>query len=392
MTRSSLAAAAVAALILILPLSGFQCGSSEMTTAKLAVHNNNLEKADSSFMKEVEKNPTNAEAWYLLGDVRRQRGNYTGMMEAFKQSLSISKEFEPKIRDEKTAAWGLTLNEAVNAYNKGATLLQDPARKDSASAYFKKAIDAYKIALTINPDSQVTYRNIAAAEHVTGNFDDEIGYLQKALTIKKDPHISSALINAYIQKAEDAKKAGKNAEASESFDHAIKAMTEQRAENPSDDELMNSMIGVYIDAGRSKEALPLIKESVEKDPKNKTNQNNLGLLLYNEENYKEAIPHFDAAVALDSTFEEALRNGAVASMKLGAKMKEAADSASKGKGSSDKSYLAHFKHAVVLLEKLTSLKPANPDFLEALASAYGNAGMFKQAEAALKKVDKLRGK
>jgi tetratricopeptide (TPR) repeat protein len=392
MKRSSLTLAALIALILLVTLSGFQCGSSEMTTAKLAYSQHNLEKADSSFMKEVEKNPTNAEAWYFLGRVRLERGNYAGMAEAFKQSLSVSQEFAPKINDDKKYAWGQSLNDGVTAYNKYVTISKDPAAKDSAAPYLQKAVTAYKLALAINPDSLITYRNLAVAEHLSGNFDEEIGYLQKALAIRKDPQISSSLINAYIQKAEDAKKSGKTAEATESFDKAIAAMTEQRAANPSDDELMGTMINVYIDAGRAKDALPLIKEAVTKDPKNKVYQNDLGLLLFNQENYEEAIQHFDAAVAADSMFEDALRNGAVASMKLGAKMKEAADAKSKGKAAVDKAYVDKFKHAVVLLEKLTSLKPNNPDFFEALASAYGNAGMFKQAEAALKKVDALKGK
>src|ERR1043166_128455 len=133
--------------------------------------------------------------------------------------------------------------------------------------------------------------------------------------------------------------------------------------------------------------MPLIKEAVDKDPKNKVYQNDLGLLLLDQGNMEEAISHFDAAVAADSSYDQALRNGSVAYTKLGAEMKEEAEAKSKGKGETDKSYIPKFKKAVILLEKLVSLKPDNADFLEALASAYGNAGMFKQAEAAIKKVD-----
>lgn len=392
MKRVMLIPAAVAALTLLLTLTGFQCGSSEMTTAKLAYSQKNLPKADSSFMKEVEKNPANGEAWYYLGMVRLERGNYAGMVEAFKQSLSVSNEFEPKIIDAKKYAWGQMLNAGVNHYNTSVTLAKDAATKDSSDLYRQKAIEEYKLALQINPDSVITYQNLAVAQHVSGDYDGEIANLEKALTIRKDPQLSSSLINAYIQKAEDAKKAGKTAEATEGFNRAIAALSDQIKQNPGDEELLRTQINLYIEAGRSMDALPLIKEAVAKDPKNKVYQNNLGLLLLDQGNVDEAIQHFDAAVAVDSTYDQALRNGAVAYMKTGVKMKEDAEAKAKNKGVVDKSYMQKFKKAVVLLEKLNSLKPDNADFLEALASAYGNAGMFKQAEAAMKKSDSLRRK
>ncbi|HEY6190948.1 MAG TPA: tetratricopeptide repeat protein [Bacteroidota bacterium] len=392
MKRAWLIPAACAALALYLTVTGFQCGSSEMTTAKLAYSQKNLDKADSSFMKEVEKNPANGEAWYFLGRVRLEKGNYTGMAEAYKQSLSVSKEFEPKIIEDKKYVWGITLNQGVNFFNRSQTLRKDPAAKDSADLYLQKSISAYKMALVVNPDSVITYQNMAVAQHLSGNYDDEIATLQKALSIRKDPPLAASLINAYIQKAEESKKNGKTAEAAEGFNQAITALTEQRAANPGDDEMMGTLINLYIEAGRTKDAMPLIKEAVDKDPKNKVYQNDLGLLLLDQGNMEEAISHFDAAVAADSSYDQALRNGSVAYMKLGAKMKEEAEAKSKGKGETDKSYIPKFKKAVILLEKLVSLKPDNADFLEALASAYGNAGMFKQAEAAIKKVDVLRGK
>jgi tetratricopeptide (TPR) repeat protein len=304
----------------------------------------------------------------------------------------LSKEFEPKIIEDKKYVWGITLNQGVNFFNRSQTLRKDPAAKDSADLYLQKSISAYKMALVVNPDSVITYQNMAVAQHLSGNYDDEIATLQKALSIRKDPPLAASLINAYIQKAEESKKNGKTAEAAEGFNQAITALTEQRAANPGDDEMMGTLINLYIEAGRTKDAMPLIKEAVDKDPKNKVYQNDLGLLLLDQGNMEEAISHFDAAVAADSSYDQALRNGSVAYMKLGAKMKEEAEAKSKGKGETDKSYIPKFKKAVILLEKLVSLKPDNADFLEALASAYGNAGMFKQAEAAIKKVDVLRGK
>ncbi len=382
----------IGVLAVWLIITGFQCGSSEMTTAKLAYSQHNLEKADSSFAKEVEKNPANAEAWYYLGRVRLDRGNYAGMIEAYKQSLAAGKEFEPRIIEDKKFAWAQMLNKGVGYHNRSVSMEKDPSLKDSAADYRKMAIDTYKLAIQINPDSSITYQNLAVDEHLSGNYDEEIVYLKKALETKQSPELTMMVINAYIQKAENAKKAGKTTEAAENFNQAIAAMTAARAANPGDEEMLGTLINVYIEAGRTKDALPLIKEAVEKDPKNKVYQNDLGLLLLDQQNYEEAVRHFDAAIAADSTFDQGLRNGAVAYMKLGQKMKEEAEAKAGPKGKVDKSYVEKFKRAVVLLEKLNSLKPNQTDFLEALATAYANAGMYKQAEAKMKAADALRKK
>ena len=56
-----------------LSFTGFQCGSAESTSAKLYIQRGDLEAAEASLKKEVDKNPANAEAWWLLGHTRVDR-------------------------------------------------------------------------------------------------------------------------------------------------------------------------------------------------------------------------------------------------------------------------------------------------------------------------------
>ena len=391
MKRSSLVGVFLLIIVISLNLTGFQCSSSELTTAKLAINQNNLPKADTSLTKEVEKNPQNAEAWYLLGRVKLLLGDYQKMEESFDKSLGVSREFEPKIIDDKKYAWQQTLNQGVGYYNKSVS-----ASPDSAIAYRKQAVEAYKLSILINPDSAITYQNLAVAYHTLGNYDDEIANYKKGLERKKDPVFQTAIINAYIQKAEEAKKSGNAQTASESFAAAIAALTEARAADPSNPDLLGTLINLYIEAGKAQDAMPLMKEAVEKDPKNKVYQNDLALLLLQSDRIPEAIEHFNAAIATDSSYDQALQNGAVAYMKLGIKMKEEAGAkaaASKIKDAPvDKSYVEQFKKAVVLLEKLQTVKKDDANVLDALATAYGNAGMFKKAEETVKRADAVRKK
>lgn len=368
-------------------LTGFQCGSTEMTSAKLYIQRSDWVNAEKSLEKEVAKNPANAEAWYNLGFARYQMKKYDGMLDAFDQSLKAGSEFAKNISDAKMSAWAQSFNTGVSFQNKMVT-----ASKDSLSILGKEAVDCYQVAVKINPDSASTYQNLAALYHTLGQADDEISTWQKAREKKNDPVFTTYLIKALIARSEDDRAKGDTVSSKKYMDKAITEVQGALNNQPDDPDLLATMINLYIEAGRVNEAMPYIRKQVEKNPANKIAQNNLGLLLLQSDNFDEAIQHFDAALNVDSVYEEALRNGAVAYMKLGEKMK---DEATKNAGKNtpvDKAYTEKFKQAVVLLERLVRSKPDNADFWDALATAYGNAGMFKDAERAVRKADSIRKK
>lgn len=388
MTRLYPVVCALILLLVSLTLTGFQCSSSELTTAKLALNQNNVPKADTALTREVEKNPQDGEAWYLLGRVKLMQGDYGKMAEAFSKSLAVTKEFEPKIAEDRKYVWGKNLNEGVVQYNRSIS-----APPESAVTYRQKAVELYKNAILAIPDSAIAYQNLAVAQHALGNYDDEIANYRLAMARKNDPSLETGVINAYLMKAQQAKKAGNAQSTDENYNAAIAELTKSRMADPSNADLLGTLINVYIEAGKAADAMPLIKEAVEKDPRNKVYQNDLGLLLLQTNDVEGAIQHFDAAVTIDSAYDQALQNGAVAYMKMGAKMKEEADAtAAKTKGNTDKSYVDKFKHAVVLLEKLDMVKPNDNGVLEALATAYGNAGNYKKAEETLKRADAAKKK
>ena len=105
---------------------------------------------------------------------------------------------------------------------------------------------------------------------------------------------------------------------------------------------------------------------------------------------EEAIPHFDAAIKSDSSFESAWIDLASTHMKLGKKLKDEQNAESKKDNS--KAIVDHFKKAAVCYEKLTQLKKDYPDYWEYLGSAYANAGMIDKAKKAIEKSDALRKK
>ena len=379
---------ALAILCSSITFMGFQCGSAETTSAKLYIQRKDFPAAEKALMKEVEKNPANAEAWYILGDVRREMGDIKGMMAAFDASLKINNEFQKRITDSKLNVWGTRINLGVQKYNASKSV-----SADSSKMFLEAAVSAYNDALLVNPDSAITYQNLAVAHIAMGNTDSSIVYLKASLARKNDPTFWTFLINAYVMKAADAKKAGNKAESDKYFNDAISALTEARKTDPEDVALLATLINVYIEAGRAVEAMPYIKEAVEKDPTNKVFQNDLGLLLLQTNDTPGAIEHFDAAIAVDPAYTDALRNGAIALMRMGQKEKEAAMSKPDPKsGNVDKSYQKTFMKAAGYLEKYLAIKPEDANVWQALATAYGGADNTKKAGEALKKADALEKK
>ena len=377
--------------LLVLVFSGFQCGSTEMTTAKLNMQRYEWDAAERNLAKEVSKNPTNAEAWFFLGKSRAFLEKYQGMVEALDQCMKLTTEYNTQIfKDIKMPTWARNFNEGLGWHNKIAT-----GPKDSASFYTQRAIDKYKMALVINPDSAQTYQNLAALYSSIPDYDNEILYLKESLKRKPSSDLSTQLINTYITKGQASKAKGDTTTCKQCYDLAIVELTKARQTDPDNEDLLSTMINLYIETNRTKEAMPLIQEAVDKNPSNKVLQNDLGLLYMDEARFPEALEHFEAALKSDDMYDQALRNGAVVTMKIGQQMKDKAEAAANSqKDNIDKSYQEKFKKAADMLNRLLKSEKAasDPVVWDALATAYGNAGMYKEATQAIEKADSLRKK
>lgn len=378
-------------------LTGFQCGSAELTSAKLYLQNKDFASAERALQKEVDKNPNNTEAWYLLGQSRLQLGNFAGAMDAMNSALKTpgEKEYETRINDSRRYAWSQSLNAGVGCYNRSVG-----APKDSVASLLKCAVDNYRVAISILPDSVVSYRNLAVAQRAAGDGAGEIATLKEGISHGRSADLYLQLINAYLQKAQTAEAKGSKQEAAASYADALTAVGEARKLQPDDAELLGMLIDLYVRLGRASEAKPFINEAIAKDPGNKIYQYNMGVLLMQEDTVThtdslvDAIRHFEAALSIDPTYAVAVQNIAVAHMKLGDRIKKENQDAG-GKKETDKSYLDHFKKASEYFQQLINLNDANkanPDYWDYLASAYANAGMVKKAEEAIKTADGLRKK
>jgi tetratricopeptide (TPR) repeat protein len=176
---------------------GYQCGSPEFTGAKVYITQKNYKEAIRMLEIEVKKNPTNEEAWYFLGSLRGDEGNYKAMNKAFAEVLKLSNKHASEIRAIRYNHWGQNLNAGVGCLEK--------ASSDSAQ-YFNKALNSFTRSIEAWPDTALTYRYLAYAYYNKGEYNSALTAFQQAWDMGKDVESIKRAGRIYIMKGDDHKK------------------------------------------------------------------------------------------------------------------------------------------------------------------------------------------
>ena len=176
---------------------GFQCGSPDFEGAKVKEQGNNFPEAAKLYEKEVQKNPTNYEAWFRLGRIRGlQLNDFVGMNQAFNESEKLSKEFSNDIRALRGHFWVQFVNSGVTYKNR--------ASIDSLQ-FYDKAIQDYKTACTIWPDTSVTYLYLADAYKAKHDIDSAIISMTKAWDMDHSNDAYKSIGRLYVQQGLEGK-------------------------------------------------------------------------------------------------------------------------------------------------------------------------------------------
>jgi len=129
------------------------CSSAEQTTGMLAYQQGDYAKAEQEFMKELNRNPSNEEAWFYLGASRLFLNKYKEAEEAFTQYRKIGKN---SYKDQIEDAW-------VKRYNSGADKFEAAQKgktPDEQVKLFNEAVDEFKVCLILLPDSAFVQKYI----------------------------------------------------------------------------------------------------------------------------------------------------------------------------------------------------------------------------------------
>jgi len=121
---------------------GFQCASPEMSTARNAFKQKDYQKARLALEKVVAAEPTNCEAWMLLGDANQNLNDTDGMVAAYAKARAC-----PDVRPEQQSRMSLTLynawvgeyNGAIASFNKYVET-KDRSELDVATTHLERAL------------------------------------------------------------------------------------------------------------------------------------------------------------------------------------------------------------------------------------------------------------
>ncbi|NUQ81460.1 MAG: tetratricopeptide repeat protein [Bacteroidetes bacterium] len=345
-------------------------GSKEMTSAKLYIQQKQLDKALSSVNAEIAKNPTNAEAYYYKGIILYDMKETVKMAAAFREGLKVG--FKP---EQKKDAEARIQNGWANEINNGTKLVQ--TAEENPENYLK-AIEKFKIAAEIQPDSALTYQYIAIAQFNAKLYNEVPASVQTYIGKK---HEDEAILNLAVQ-------AYKNLS---DYNSAIAFLEKYKSSKyVTQNYLYETIAQTYIDAGRADDALKAFMDASDANPSNEVMKYNVGVLLLNKDSYEESVKYFEGALAIRPDYKEASYNLGVAYLRLGKKRQDAIEEAyskekdrkKKEKIAQDKSHLDYFKKALPYLEAVKDSRTDDVVFWTVLGQVYTALGMNDKAKEA----------
>jgi tetratricopeptide (TPR) repeat protein len=379
----------VLALFTALIFSGFQCSSTELTSAKLYIQQKNYDKALNTLHKEVAKNPKSDEGWYLLGNVYGELGKFDSLVIAYDKSLAVSKKYESEINQSKMYYWANSFNAGVSYFQRG----NKATDKDSIKIYYDKSIDAFTTGTRLEPDSADTFKNLAFVYMSAGKNEEAIEPLKKLVQLNNELDGYKYLGQIYYTLGTMSKSAYSTSNdvadslaANKYFNDAVDILEKGTKLYPNDSDLLKTLSASYVDVGKSDVALNSFKTLVEKEPDNKVYRYNYGVLLLGSEDYEMAVKEFQKAIDLDSTYTNAIYNLGITYVKWGSEMnKESLET----EEYSD-AYKEKFKAALPYLEKVTATEKSDAEAWELLGKVYSVLGMQDKAIDAFNHADQLR--
>jgi len=388
MNRSKLLISAL--LFIGLAVTGFQCASTELTSAKLYIQQKNYPKALESLKREVAKNPQSDEGYYLLGLVSGESGDYATLVDSYSKSLAISSQFAKDIDQSKKYFWANLFNQGVGYFQKGNAATD----KDSMKVLYDKSIFAFKTATELEPDSVDTFKNLAFVYLSAQNYDSAVAPLQVLVDKSHSLDGYKYLGEIYYNKGQKFKTDYTNSHNEQdslammdNFNKAINVLLEGRKYYPNNGDLLLYLSNSYIAAHKIDVAIDAFKAGVEQDPNNKYYRYNYGVLLLGNKDYQDAEVEFKKAVEIDSNYQNAIYNLAVTYVKWASDVQKELDAKN---DTSTAPFKEKYVKALPYLEKVVSMKDNDPNMWELLAKVYATLGYEKEATDAMNKADQLR--
>ena len=251
--------------------------------AKLDLRNQDYDRALENIAEALERDPANAEAHELKGQVlQAQSGEvsdpdqYVGMVHdmimAYDAALAADPGLESSVSRSMTMAYADAFRKGIQAFNRGGENADE----------FGEAAQYFGLASEIMPDSSGPYVNQAFAFLNAGMEEDAVVPLEMAIE-KGDTQKNTLLFlgDIYSRQGDQDKALGVFGQAAELY--------------PEDADIQSQLLNLYVQTGQAEQAMAEYEAAVVQDPNNETLLYNYGSLLLEAEKFDEAIHYLGRA-------------------------------------------------------------------------------------------------
>lgn len=249
------------------------CQPPELTSAKVYIQQENMEKAKEQLELAKDKYPDNPEVYYLLASkVYAPEGKLQEAQEALDKAVELDPAYKSKANNIKKQIWAKYQNRAVKKFNEAMDAIF-PEVKDSL---LQVAAQDFEKAVTINDTSKNTYTGIVQCYYQMDKPEKVQKYAKQAMN---KGIIDENIISTYTATFENA-------------DAALAEINSILEEHPDFMQLKLQKVTFLIKKERYDEALELGNNLLEQDSDNKNLRFLLAQVHMKQGNVKKATDEY----------------------------------------------------------------------------------------------------
>lgn len=278
--------------------------------AKLDLRNQDYDRALENIAEALARNPDNAEAHELKGQVLLAQSAQTPdhaeymdmiheMLDAYDLALAADPGLDNSILRSRTMAYADVFRKGIQAFNRASE------NRDE----FRTAADYFGLASEIMPDSSGPYVNQAFAFLNVGMEEEAVAPLETAIE-KGDTQSNTFLFLGDIYNRQ-----GDTEKAMEVFSQAAELY-------PENTDIQSQLLNLYVQTGQAEQAMTEYQAAVDQDPNNEVLLYNYGSLLLEAEQFDEAIHYLGRAAEVSPDYANAHYNLGAAYINKAVKLAE----------------------------------------------------------------------
>ena len=273
------------------------CGSSaEYTTAKMAIQDEEWEKAEEFLFKALEVEPANAEVMVQIGyHVYAKKSQWLKMNEIFDNAIEINPEAKINSRPITELVKNYRYMFWVENFNKGIQKLNE-FREVKDKSILKNAIELFEQTGSIDPSEGQTFSLLATSYYELGNNEKAIENGMKAVELMPNefqPNMALGQILSFSGKKKE----------------AITYIKKASDIDPTDSGAITMLAGLYYDLDDKENSLETFADAIKAETDKTAKANlyfNLGVLHMQLNNFQDAEDNFMSAYDLNPNDTEAL--------------------------------------------------------------------------------------